>query len=179
MVLWERQKGEPKASYDAFWFYCNIPKEQKRTFVLVAKRFAKSDTYFRKQAKAWNWEERVLAYDNHLLKLEFEALKNERIDAARRHVKISRSIQGKIIKRLHKMEPNELSPSALTSLLDLAIKIERQALGEPTELIAQELSGPNGTPIEYKRNFDLSGLSKEELMNLENILLKVEKTGSE
>lgn len=41
-----------------------------------------------------------------------------------------------------------------------------------------EHSGPNGGPIEHKRDWDLSELSKEELIALENTLLKIEEAGS-
>ena len=178
MAVWERQEGESKPAYDAFWAYCSIGKGEKRSYSRVARKLKKSVTLIHRWGGQWNWQERTRAYDNHLMEVELAALKKQRVEAARRHARIARSFQEKVIKRLVSVNPDELTPKDLTTWLDVAVKIERQALGEPTEIIAQELSGPGGGPIEHKRDWDLSALSKEELIDLENTLLKIEAAGS-
>lgn len=174
MALWERQEKESATAYNAFWTYCSIPAGEKRSYVKVAKKLGKSDTLMRRWGKLWNWEQRALAYDNHLIEIEIETLKAERIAAAKRHVKIARSFQNKVIKRLSSLKPEDLGPKDLTSWVDVAVKIERQALGEPTELILQQLTGKDGGPVEIKRDVDLSGLTEEELIWLEKILVKID-----
>ena len=172
--LWERQKGESEPAYSAFWAYCSTPQGEKRSYSAVAAGLEKSDTLIRRWSKRWNWEDRVIAYDNHLLQEEIDALKKDRIKAAKRHALIAKSMQNKLIARLNKLTPSELSVKEITSWLETAVKIERQALGEPTELIAQQITGQDGGPIEFRRRIDLSALNEEELIALEAILSNVE-----
>lgn len=172
MALWERQKKESEPAYEAFWVYCRTPRGEKRSYSSVAAQLQKSSALIRRWANRWNWEERTVAYDNHLLQEEIDALKKDRINSARRHASIARSMQDKLIRRLNKLDPSELTAKEITSWLETAVKIERQALGEPTELIVQELSGPGGGPIEIRDEVDLSKLTEEELMVLVELLTK-------
>jgi hypothetical protein len=172
MALWERQKKESEPAYEAFWIYCITPKGEKRSYVSVAGKLRKSAALIRRWANRWGWEDRVIAYDNHLLQEEIDALKKDRIAAAKRHASIARSMQTKLIHRLNKLKPEELTPKEITSWLETAVKIERQALGEPTELIAQEFSGPGGGPIEIRDDVDLSKLTEGELILFVDLLTK-------
>jgi hypothetical protein len=174
MALWERQEGETKTAYDAFWAYCVVPDGKKRGYAKVAEKLSKSASLIGRWAKRWCWEERARAYDNHLVEKEIEAIKKQRVEAAKRQARIAKSFQGKIISRLNNLNPEELSAQDLARWFEVSVKIERQALGEPTELIAQELSGRDGGPVEIKREINLSNLSEEELTALEKTLLKLE-----
>jgi len=176
MVLWERQEGETKVAYDAFWIYCTIPEDEKRSYANVSRKVLKSTTLMQRWSIRWNWAERARAYDNYLVDIEIEAIKKQRVGAAKRHARIAISFQSKIINRLKHLKESELTPQDLARWLDIAVKIERQALGEPTELIAQEHTGRDGGPIEVKRDIDISKLSEEELIILEKLLGKAESS---
>jgi hypothetical protein len=52
---------------------------------------------------------------------------------AERHVRAAKSLQSKAVKRLAKMDPTELKPRDALDLFIQAAKLERLALGEPTE----------------------------------------------
>lgn len=147
MALWERQKGETTAAYSAFWEYCTSVENNKRSVSRVAEKLKKSASLLHRWSKRWEWEQRALAYDNHLIEIEMEALKNERITAAKRHAKIARAFQEKIIRRLNSLNPEVLSPKDLSAWLDVSVKIERQAMGEPTEIVSQEIAGKDGSPL--------------------------------
>jgi hypothetical protein len=172
MVLWERQEGESTSAYNAFRTYYMTPESEKRTYAAVAEKVGKSDTLIRRWAKTWNWEQRTLAYDNHLVEEDIEKFKKERFKTIKRHVSIARLVQNKIIARLNDLNPSELSPGDLIKWLDISVKIERQALGEPTESIIHELTGKDGGPVELASDLDLSKLAEGELMSLAQFVVK-------
>jgi hypothetical protein len=172
MALWERQEGESTPAYNAFWAYCTIPSNKKRTYAAVAERVGKSDSLIRRWAKQWNWERRTIAYDNFLVQEEFEELKKERLKSAKKHIAIARSFQAQIVQRLKKLAPEELTPGDLIKWFDTTVKIERQALGESTESITHELTGRDGNPVEIKSDINLSKYSEEELMFLAGFIAK-------
>jgi hypothetical protein len=59
----------------------------------------------------------------------------------RRHVRVARAAQAKVIAWLQSLDPKGLSPQDAARWYDLATKAERLALGQATERVHQEQSG--------------------------------------
>jgi hypothetical protein len=172
MALWERQEGESAPAYNAFWTYCTTPEDEKKSCGSVAQKLRKSYTLIRRWSKTWDWEPRARAYDNHLIEAELEAIKKERVKSARRHISIARSFQNKVIARLNKLDAGELSTADMVRWFDISVKIERQAMGEPSEVITQEITGRDGGPLEVRSGMDLSKYTEEELVSLAQLVTK-------
>jgi hypothetical protein len=130
---WNRQEGEPADAYSAFVAYCEIPPEEKRSYIAIAEKMKQPADAIEQWALRWRWALRASAYDKHLIRAEVEELKRERIKSLRKHVALARAFQNKVITRLNALNPDELSPGDLVKWVDIAGKIERQALSEPSD----------------------------------------------
>jgi hypothetical protein len=152
---WERQPGEPDKAWLAFRIFRDIGP--KRSYDETARRYyapnedAGEEHSGRKKSRAgssiknwahqWHWNERAAAFDAYLDREEVAAQAGERRDMAKRHIKQAKALQFKAIERLANMDPSELGPQDVLRYLVEATKLERLALGEPTDRVEEEHKG--------------------------------------
>ena len=147
---WERQKGESEKAYEAFSLYRN--KGAKRTLISVAEELQKSYTLIRRWCDNWNWEDRVLKYDNEM---EREAKKEARkglTDMYVRQTKIAMQMQAKALKALENLEPENMTPKDIKEYIRMATELERlnrtlQAAPDEAELEKNSKAGLADTII--------------------------------
>ena len=93
------------------------------------------------------------------------------------HAAIAAQMLKKAMRRLLTMQEEEIAASDMVRMVDVGVKIERVSRGESTE--RQEIGGE--TTVQHSgevsvkpgNGLDLSGLSDEELGNLEQLLSKL------
>lgn len=102
-----------------------------------------------------NWALQRSRYQDQVRTKTRDFTSTEEAEVAARHIRISKSLQGKALQALQKLEPGSLKPGDLLNYLREAIKIERDALGLADKTTVEIVS-------RYK-NEDLSKLSDEEL----------------
>jgi len=121
-----------KLSADAFEYYLSLGND--RTYSAVAKHFGVSKRAVTKRAAKENWQDRIAELERKAHeaaeKQAFESLKAMAI----RHVRICKTIQKKALEALQAM-PLQNSMDAIRAL-NIALKQERLARGEPTERTA-------------------------------------------
>ena len=101
---WERQKGESAQAYEAFVTYRDMGSD--RSIRAVGQRLDKSRTQIGKWSSAWNWQERVRAYDNELEKEARAKAVKDRKAMTERHIGIAMQLQKKALEALIRRLPN-------------------------------------------------------------------------
>ena len=119
---WERQTKETEKAYEAFLLYKNAGPG--RTVIDVARKLQKSYTLIRRWDKKWNWEDRVLAYDRDCERKEQQAAVEARKAMVKRHIKIGMQMQGKALKALEDMKPDEIGPATIKEFIRLGTMLE-------------------------------------------------------
>ncbi len=121
--IWERQPGESVQAFEAFKIYRDLGL--KRSNQEVCKQLSKSRQLISRWKAAWNWDERVRAYDNALEKeAHKEAVKNLK-DMTSRHIRISVQLQKKALEALERMNVEDMSPRDIREYIKLATELER------------------------------------------------------
>lgn len=145
--LWERQPGETPKAFSQFVVYLQMGRV--RTLAKTAQTLTRSAGHIRNVAAEKDWVRRADAWDveqDRLWELE-QAIARRAM--AKRHAAVAANIVGKVATRLQGMteeDVKELNPQALMRMLEVGAKLERQARGEPTELV--RVDGRDGGPVE-------------------------------
>ena len=133
---WERQPKEGEKPYEAFVKYRDMG--EKRALNAVAAELQKSYTLIRRWKDTWNWEERVLAYDNELQKQAHKQAVKKTRSMADRHIDLALKMQLKALQALEKLPLDDISPRDLVSIIRESTRLEREnredvvRLTEPT-----------------------------------------------
>lgn len=139
---WERQPHESAKAYHAFCLYRDMA--EARSLQKVCEKLGKSKTLMDRWSARWGWASRVEAYDVYMerqLRLESE---EERKAMARRHAQIATGMLTRVAKRLNNLVMREeagrpipeLSFEQLARWVDVAVKTERLARGEPASTLS-------------------------------------------
>lgn len=127
---WERQEGESEKAFEAFAAFRDMG--EKRTVAAVAEKLSKSRQLLFKWKSAWDWENRVKAYDNDLEKQYHAKRKKLIAETKDRQLKISYSLEKKALEALNLLEPSEMTPRDIKEMLRLAMEIQgRNLIDEP------------------------------------------------
>lgn len=135
--LFERQHRESSAAWQAFVLYRD--DESGRSIRKVGQELGKSEALISRWSSHWKWTVRVQAYEAEKDRERLALAKKSRIDAIERQLKLASdllTIVGAHVKdKLERIAAGELPLSALEIVrwLEIGVKIERLALGEPTE----------------------------------------------
>lgn len=120
---WERQKGESEKAFEAFVTYRDM--EEKRTLTAVAEKLQKSGTLIRRWKSAWDWAERVRAYDNELEKEAHTKAVKDRKAMVDRHIGIAMQLQKKALEALGHLSAEEMSAKDIKEFIKMATELER------------------------------------------------------
>lgn len=149
--LWERQKHESPPAFEAFAVYRDLGPA--RSVTKVARELDKSRALVGRWSRQFAWVMRATAYDREQDRLFLAEQAQGRREIARRHAKLAQAVQGKAVARLQTLDPRELSPSDLLRYVQVAVEIERRAVGE----------APVAGPAEDRdQGADVDGLSDED-----------------
>lgn len=142
--IWERQPGESVQAFEAFKVYRDLGL--KRSNQEVCKQLSKSRQLISRWKAAWNWDERVRAYDNALEReAHKEAIKNLK-DMTSRHIRISVQLQNKALEALQKMKVEDMSPRDIREYIKLATELER--LNRTSAVMEDELEADETTSVD-------------------------------
>lgn len=135
---WNRIQGETSKQFEAFSIYRDMGPE--RSISEVAKLWSESGatSRLREWATKNKWNQRTIAYDDHID--DIRRAKNEEtiIEMSARHADYSVQIQDKAMDALNLIKPEDLKPHELIKWINVAVNIERLSRGAPTENIRQE-----------------------------------------
>lgn len=139
---WQRQAGESRQAFAAFRRYLEAGPTRRVTD--VAAECNRSPSLLFRWSARWSWVARAEAYDDEQVAI-FDAERVEAIRAmSRRHAAIARLAIARVAEALQNVDPQALTPGELIRWLDVAARVEREALGVPRTL---ELTGAGGGPV--------------------------------
>jgi hypothetical protein len=152
--IWERQNNESSKAYAAFCVYRDLGPERSLDKALsVANKKPTNRRHWSRWMEKYRWYERAQAYDDYIERKERKekekAILEKADEMADRHVKLAKAFQQRIAQALQQIDPAQLSPSDMAKWLDVATKLERLSIGEPTEIGKQEVSGQVTNRHEY------------------------------
>lgn len=147
--VWERQPKESTPAWQAFIHYRDMETRSQRK---VAATLDKAPSIIAHWGRRWKWQERVIAWDNHLNGVYLSQREKGQKEMAENHIKLSKGIQAKVAQRLRTLRPEDMSAGDIGRLLDVAVKIERLAMGAPTEHSKAEIDGQ----VSLKHDFSVA-----------------------
>lgn len=139
---WERRNGEPAAAFHAFATYRSLGPA--RTIAVAAAELGRTSIYFQRLSAKWKWVERAQAWDDNRDKFVRDSEISEAIAAGKRHAAVAMKAIALSEASLDELSanPEKLSAREAATLLDIGVKIERQALGMNTpERATDDTSG--------------------------------------
>jgi hypothetical protein len=149
---WDQRGTDTSHSYRAFLVYRDLGV--KRSLRRAAEVFYElADVHAThaklRQMKHWStnhqWRVRVNAWDVHLQRIDEDEQVQAAHDMHRRHSAIATMALQKAAERLKQLNPESLTARDAITYLEAAVRVERQARGEPDTI--RELRGPGGTPL--------------------------------
>lgn len=137
---WERQKGESAQAFEAFSAYLEMGAD--RSIRAVGQKLDKSRTQIGKWSKAWDWQERVRAYDNELEKEARKKAIASRKDMVDRHINIAMQLQKKALQALKELSVEDMTPKDIKEYIKMATDLERLNRTLEEESAAAKDDGP-------------------------------------
>lgn len=140
--IWERREGESPKAFEAFACYRDMGTD--RSVLRVSQQLAKSDTLIKRWSAAYDWVDRVRAYDIAIDRARTERAFETNAQARERVIQDATFIQKRLMVRFARMSDEELAATPLKDLLrawDIGMKAERLSRGESTENVQVELTG--------------------------------------
>ena len=188
---WEQMTGETVQQYEKFCAYRDmryiapsgtgdLPRldfTRERSIRGLAKKLGLSRKTLEPLSARFQWVERCEAYDLYILHRLKEKGEAEILKMHENHAAIAAQMLKKAMRRLLTMQEEEIDASDMVRMVDVGVKIERLSRGESTE--RQEIGGETTVrhsgevSVKPGNGLDLSGLSDEELGNLEQLLSKL------
>ena len=150
---WDQRDTDTSHSYRAFLVYRDLGV--KRSLRRAAEVFYELDDVQEghtklRQMKHWStnhqWRIRVNAWDVHLQRIDEDEQVQAAHDMHRRHAAIATLALQKAAERLKQLNPETLTARDAITYLEAAVRVERQARGEPDTV--RELRGPGGTKLD-------------------------------
>lgn len=147
---WERMPGESSRAYEAFTAYRDLGA--RRSIRIVAEQLQKSHNALLKMSQTYHWVDRCAAW------ADFQELESrrQRIEDIRemndRHKSIAKMLQAKALEKLQAMAgQKDLSPTQVSQYIDLAVKVERLAMGAPDSIQEQRVTDEGEAPGRISR----------------------------
>lgn len=167
---WDRQKGESRQAFDAFAAHRDATT---RSLTEVARGLGKSRALLDRWSSRWSWVERSRAWDQFVDQEKQRSQIEEAREIGVRHARIAAAIQAKVVERIRSIDIERVSLRDMVYAFDIAVKVERLALGMPTE--NRQVTGQDGGPIqvEVESKPDFSRMTTEELEALELLLRRL------
>lgn len=141
--LWERQEGEGIKPFSYFCVYRDLG--YTRTFDKAIEEIYNQTgkkvkyKYIASLSSTYKWAERARAYDEYLECRKREEYEEEIMEAVRRQVTISRSLQQKAGERLREIDVSDMKYSELTRMFDIGARNEREAYLMPVNAGAMQI----------------------------------------
>jgi hypothetical protein len=127
-----------------------VEQYQTRTEAAPTKQL----TTVKRWSRVHGWSDRLRAHANEIER----ELRLAQTDAIRemneRHATIAKAATGKLVEWLQRLDGGTLTVMEAARLLDVAVRVERLARGEPTDRPAVEHRGPDGGPIQIEQSHD-------------------------
>jgi len=135
-------------AYSYFCLYRDMD-QLERSVKKVADEVGRSVRMMWDLSSKWDWLKRAEVYDLHMQRLKQAAQEKARIEMAERQAKEGTTLQNIAMGGVKNLldatgqvrKDVEMTPSVIARLLEVGVKIERLARGEPTDNVAADHTG--------------------------------------
>ncbi len=169
--LWERQEDESAQAFQGFATYRDMGAE--RSLAKVAKKLGKSKALMERWSRHWQWGIRVDAWDDELDRQSCQALTKGITKMRKNHVDIAKAMLNKAFKALQNIPVDDMTSKDISTMVDVATKLERISRGEVTERTEGKQTIAGEVSLDYTNSINLSNISDEELAVLDAIAEKI------
>ena len=145
---WERQPGENAKAFDAFCCYRDMPPSIRSIRRVVEQKEA-SERTIKDWKKKYDWDHRAGAWDDEL---DRQALLERMEDIAemhKRHIRLSEKIIAKVEDAVDSIDADQIKPSEMARLIEVASKLERLSRGDSGEVIEARDGGKSINPVSF------------------------------
>lgn len=185
--LWEKMPDETPRAFTAFLTYRDLPASSRSIKNAVIKLHGPENvtlsklSQFGKWSAKYRWVLRASSWDEQLDKTRRIKILEDVLTMNDRHRQIGMKLQGLAITRLNTLKAEDLELSDILRFIEAGTKVERIALGQPTDISANKNLNINLNEIPDFASMDddklREYLAKEELTNPEVIDVKAKKIG--
>ena len=144
---WERRESESTKAYEAFCIYRDMGRE--RSLSKVAEKLQKSETLMGRWSRTYDWVRRAAKWDDEQDRIERETAQKEQAKAIRdmrkRHADLGQAMLIKAARALARIPDDEIKPTDISRMVDVASKLERISRGDVGEVV-EERDGGAATP---------------------------------
>ena len=144
---WERQAEETTKAYEAFCIYRDMGRE--RSIAKVAEKCNKNSSLIGRWSRENDWVKRAAKWDDEQDRIEREIAQKEQAKEIRemrkRHADLAKVMLIKSAKALARIPDDEIKPSDISRMVDVASKLERISRGDVGEVV-EERDGGKATP---------------------------------
>lgn len=141
-----RRKDEGPKPWRAFQLYRDLG--EYRSQEKVAEQLGKSRQLISRWSSQYEWVTRCAEWDEEIDRRKRDKQIRAIEEMAERHALMACMVQEKLIQKLNSLTDDEvesMSFNEVANLMALAVKQERQARGEPGEVLQERLSGADGS----------------------------------
>ena len=137
---WNRAEDETDAQFRGFTIYRDLgPTRELRSAAAIYADVEVATVSTVDRMKKWSaqrgWVARCQAWDSYLDNQMLALVADQVTDARARHAAAARIMVDKVAERLTEVDPSELSVSELARWIDVAVKVERLALGDAGQIL--------------------------------------------
>jgi hypothetical protein len=150
---YERLPDESDPAWAAFQKYRDMGLT--RSTGKVAQESRKHKSLMDRWSSKYRWVARASAWDVEQDRAWRAEMADRRREMANRQARIGSLAESKVAEWLMQVDPQTLSPSEASRLLEVATRLQHQVLGVPQRV---EISGPDGGPMQVE------GLTAEETL---------------
>ena len=117
LLPWERQPDETEGAYQAFKAWLDSDKRRVSDHGASAKNWSAQ----------WSWSRRAHEYDVYMSRVDLEEQVRYRRRMMTRHRQVASVAQSKVVQWLNGLDLAKMTTADATRLLDVSVKIEREA----------------------------------------------------
>ena len=172
LQLWDRQPGEPPRAWAAFQVYRDAGPET-RSIAFVCQQCGKTRGLVTRWCGAYQWVRRAAAWDDSVDRDRQQKQREDILSMNMRHAATASIALSKVIERLGQLTEPDLQAMKfqdIARMLEVAVRVERQARGEPGDTV-QQVGGAQTADL-------LRKLSTDELRQMEGLLRKAHDGGT-
>lgn len=136
---WEKQEHETSKAFNAFCLYRDMGADRSQS--RLVEEYGQSMTTVNKWSSKFDWVKRCEAWDVEQDRVAREAQLKEISDMRKRHISVANAMLSKAAQALEFIPEDEIKPSDVVKMVEVAAKLERLSRGDAGEVIEERDGG--------------------------------------
>jgi ribosomal protein L32 len=125
--VWLQQPGETQWEYTIWLAYRDSYPGRKPSYKQVAQQLGTTYTQVLSVAKRWDFQARMQVWISECDRITLLQRRNQILDMNRDHISMAEKLREKLKTAIEKIEPANMKPGEIASLMKVATELERKA----------------------------------------------------